>query len=213
MLNGAKLRELYYRVIEEAERPLPKADMMYLVGETRPNQSSVLDRASEFSGLIGIIGYEDTEQRIGYPGSDVWMPELLKRSIPRERIVPIMGSLIQMGDKEIIHTLSEMRAMVRHTKELGIRNIIMVAPRFHILRAFMSGAFALSESFPELRLFPVLGTPLDWNDKSSHSQGSLTGTRADFLVEEMIRIYSYHAQENLPDPEDILAYMDRRDTI
>ena len=31
MLNGAKLRELYYRVIEEAERPLPKADMMYLV--------------------------------------------------------------------------------------------------------------------------------------------------------------------------------------
>lgn len=211
MLNGAKLRELYYRIVAEGACPLPQADMMYLVGQTRSNQVSVLDRASEFSGSIGIIGYPDTE-RFGYPGSDVWVPELHKRGISDERIVLVKGSFITVGDKEIIHTLSEMHALAHYAKTHVIRKIILVAPRFHLLRSFMSGVHALNKFYPELRLYPALGTPLDWNEDSSHSQGTLTGIRTDFPVEETIRIYTYHGQGNLPDPEDVLAYLDRRDT-
>ena len=212
MLNGAKLRELYYRVVAEAERPLPQADMMYLAGETRSNQASVLDRAPEFQGPIGIIGYLDTE-RFGYPGSDVWVPELHKRGVEDEHIALVKGSYVQVGGKEVIHTLSEMCGLVRHAKAHGIRKIILVAPRFHILRASMSGVFALTEHYPELQLYPALGTPLDWDEESCHSQRTLTGIRADFMVEEIIRIYTYHAQGNLPDPEDVLAYLDRRDAV
>lgn len=210
MLNGAKLRELYYRVLAEGASPLPQADLMYLVGETRSNQASVLDRAPEFSGPVGIIGYPDTEH-LGYPGSNVWIPELIQRGVPQERIVPITGSYVDVGGKQIIHTLSEMGALARHAKEHGMQKIILVAPRFHLLRAFMSGVHALQEYCPELRLYPALGTPLDWDEESSHSQRILRGIRADFMVEETIRIYTYHAQGNLPDQEDVLAYMDRRD--
>lgn len=211
MLNGAKLRELYYRVVEEGASPPPPADLMYLVGQTRSNQASVLDRAPEFSGPIGIIGYSDTEH-FGYPGSDVWVPELVKRGVPNERVALVKGSFVEMGDKKIIHTLSEMRALVQHARAHKIRKILVVAPRFHILRAFMSGVLALTEHYPEMRLYPALGRPLDWDERSSHSQGTLVGTRADFLVEETIRIYAYHAQGNLPDPENVLAYLDRRDS-
>jgi len=210
VLNGAKLRELYYRVVAEAENSPPEADLMYLVGETRSNQASVLDRALNFSGPIGIIGYPYTEY-MGYPGSDVWVPELSKRGISRERIVSVGGSLIKIDGKETIHTLSEMCALAQHAKMHGIRRVILVAPQFHLLRAFMSGVHALNKVYPELRLYPVLGTPLAWDEESSHSQGALRGIRADFLVEETIRIYTYHAQGNLPDPEDVLSYLDRRD--
>lgn len=211
MLDGTVLRKLYYRVVEEAARPLPQADLMYLVGETRSNQASVLDRAPEFQGPIGIIGYPNTEH-LGYPGSDVWVPELHKRGISDERIMLIEGSYIQMGDKKIIHTLSEMRALVRYTKLHQIRKVIMVAPQFHLLRACMSGVLVLNEMYPELRLYPVLGAPFNWNEKSSHSQGTLKGAMADFMFEETIRIYTYHEQGNLPSPEAVLEYLDRRDT-
>jgi len=211
MLNGAKLREVYYRVVAEAERPPPQADMMYLLGETKSNQASVLDRASEFSGVIGIIGYSNTEY-MGYPGSDVWIPELMKRGVSSKRIVLIKGSFVEVGGKKISHTLSEMRALVRYAKLNDIYKIIIVAPRFHLLRSFMSRVHAVNEYCPELRLYPTLGTPLSWNEESSHSQGTLTGIRVDFFVEEIIRIYTYHDQGNLPSPEDVLAYLDLRDT-
>ncbi len=102
-----------------------------------------------------------------------------------------------------------MRALVRYAKMHGIRKVILVAPQFHILRSFMAGVHALTESYPEFHVYPRLGAPLDWNEASSHSQGTLKGTRADFLVEEIIRIYTYHEQGNLPDPENVLTYLDR----
>src|SRR3989344_5254741 len=207
MLNGAKLRELYYRVMAEGARPLPPADLMYLVGETRSNQASVLDRAKEFSGPIGIIGYPDTEH-FGYPGSNVWVSELIERDVSSERIALITGSFVEVNDKQIIHTLSEMRALARYAKAQQIRSVIVIAPRFHLLRAFMAGVLAVLEHYPELRLYPALGTPLDWSEASSHSQGTLPGIRADFLVEEKMRIYAYHEQGNLPNPEDVLVYLD-----
>lgn len=209
MLNGAKLRELYYRVLSEGANPLPQADMMYLLGETESNQDSVLDRASEFSGLIGITGIQAIS---GYPGGDAWVSELKKRWVPRGRIV-LTDSLIEINGKKVSHTLSEMRAVARYAKEHAIETIVLVAPRFHLLRAFMSGIQAVTECCRELKLYPALGTPLPWDEESLHSQGTLEGIRADFIFEETNRIYTYHAQGNLPDPESVLAYMDRRDAV
>lgn len=208
MLNGAKLRDLYYQVMDEGVKPLPQADLLYLVGQTRSNQVSVLDRARDFAGPVGIIGYPETE-RFGYPGSDVWVPELMGRGVSQERIALIKGSFVEVAGQQIIHTLSEMRALVRYAKRHDLRKVVIVAPRFHLTRSFMAAVYAVEESFPELKVWPTLGTPLLWEDGASHSQGSLHGIRADFMVEETIRIYTYHAQGNLPDPEEVLAYLDR----
>ena len=135
----------------------------------------------------------------------------MKRGVTSERIILVPGSFVDVGGKQIIHTLSEMRAVVQYARINDTRKIILVAPKFHLLRTFMSGVFALNESCPDLVVYPAFGTSLNWDEESSHSQGVLTGTRVDFLVEEMIRIYTYHAQGNLPDPEDVLSYLDRRD--
>lgn len=212
-MNGAAFRTLYYRIMAEASGVLPQADLMYLVSQTRSNESSVLNRVSDFSGPVGIIGYPNTEKLMGYPGSDVWIPELHKRGVPDDRIVPVQGSFIEVGGKQTIHTLSEMQAMVRYARTNAIRKIVLVAPRFHLLRAFMSAILGLVEYYPELRLYPALGTPQAWEEESSHSQGALKGVRVDFFVEEMIRIYTYHAVGSLPDPEVVLDYLDRRDAL
>lgn len=209
MLNETKLRELYYRVMEEGAKSLPQADLLYLVGQTKSNQESVLDRAVDFSGPIGFIGYLDQEWTGVYPGSDVWTAELIRRGVSQERIVLIKGSLVEVAGKQIVHTGSEMRALVQHAKIHDVRRVIIAAPRFHLLRSFMAAVHSVEEIFPGLEVRPTLGTPLPWEDEASHSQGALHGIRADFMVEETIRIYTYHAQGNLPDPEKVLAYLDR----
>lgn len=208
MLNGAKLRELYYTVVGRAEGPVPQGDLLYLVGETRANQNSVLDRGSKFEGRLGLIGYTETE-RIGYPGSDVWVPELVTRGVPEPRIDLIYGSYTRVDGVDIIHTGSETRALVRYAQAHGYNEVGLCAPRFHLLRTYMHTVHAVHAEYPELRVYPVLGTPLPWEEAANHSQGTLHGIRADFMVEETIRIYTYHAQGNLPDPEEVLAYLDR----
>lgn len=169
MLNGAKLREVYYRVMEEAAwSPFspPTADMMYLVGQTPDNQESVLNCEQVFDGPIGFIGYEQTG--MGYPGFDVWAPELLKRGVSRERIVPILGSYVELGDgRRTIHTLSEMEALAKFAKLENIRNVILVAPKFHLLRSFMAAVLATSRHNSGLRVYPLLGTGLDWDKEVS----------------------------------------------
>lgn len=102
-----------------------------------------------------------------------------------------------------------MEALVRYARVRNIKDVVAITPRFHIVRAFMAGVHGLLKDYPELRLHPRLGTPLEWNEAASHSQGTLKGIRADFLVEETIRIYTYHEQGNLPAPEDVLSYLDR----
>ncbi len=209
MLNPAKLYELYAKLEKAGVEDVPgHTHMLYLVGQTRDNQDSVLDQTLNWSGLIGFIGYPNTEEVFGYPGSDVWTEALIERDRDPRNFRYIYDSFITVGGKRIVHTLSEMQAMVRFAKEKDMRSVAIVAPPFHLMRAFMSAVLAAQIYYPTLRIHPRLGE-LDWNASVRHSQGKVVGTPASLLVSEITRIFTYQAQGLLPTPEEALAHLDR----
>ncbi len=210
VLNADTLNKLFRKVMEDASRPPSEADLVYLVGQTRSNESSVLDKAAELKGLIGLIGYNGTEEACGFPGFDHWKQELLSRNVAAGNIVGIEGSLVMADQKQIIHTLSELEAMVVYAKQQKLERVVLVAPYWHLLRSFMTAVLACRRQYPSLRVYPVLGVPLLWDEPALHSQGKVGGIRADFMFQETVRLFAYYEQGNLPSAEETLAYMQQR---
>lgn len=100
-----------------------------------------------------------------------------------------------------------MQAMVRFAKEEGMQNVVIVAPQFHLMRAFMSAVVATAVYYPQLRIHPRLGE-LDWNAPVRHSQGKVIGTPDELLVGEIARIFLYQGRGLLSTPEEALAHLD-----
>ncbi|MBI5003543.1 hypothetical protein HZC00_00400 [Candidatus Kaiserbacteria bacterium] len=208
MLNNTELKTLWDKVMAVGSRPpfLFKSDFVYLMGQTRDNQGSVLDVARGFTSPVGMPGHDFKVS--GYPGFGVWKQALINRGVSEDQIVPIHGSLITLGGKDAFNSLTEAYALVRYAKEQGLHNVVIVAPAWHIVRSYMSAVAAVRLEYPELRVYPVLGAKLPWDERVAHSQGTLTCPRWQLIFEETNRIYAYHAKGDLPDPEDVLAYMD-----
>jgi len=53
-----------------------------------------------------------------------------------------------------------------------------------------------SREHPELKIYPLPGTPLPWTAKAMHSQG-MSGVRADFIDTEMDRMRRYTAKGDI----------------
>lgn len=128
MLNTTKLATLYRRVMEEGKNPRRQADLVYLFGQTRKNESSVLDVAKSFEGTIGTVGEDGTEEGSGFPGFSHWRSELIRRGIPAERIIGTKGtfSRTHTGGKFRGNTLTEAFAVVRLAKREGYESAITV---------------------------------------------------------------------------------------
>jgi hypothetical protein len=178
-----------------------------LFSQTASNQSSVLDAGARFPGLIGMT---EGPGGNGYPGFDDWRVELVRRSVRADRIVPVPnGSVPGSGSVTPRHTtLTEAYGLVTFSRERRMTGVVIVAPPWHLLRCFMACVGALLRDYPDLELFPAFGTSLPWQEEAVHSQGSLKGSRADFVFHETTRIFRYHAQGDLPDPERVLAYVE-----
>jgi hypothetical protein len=206
---SGSLSKLFDRIKAGSDRAPPSADLVYLAGQTRDNESSVLEKVYRFSGPIGMIGYDDVEKICGFAGFTRWKNALVAGGISAERIVGIEGSFVEVGGKRIIHTLSEHEAMARYAASLGKKQVLLIAPYWHILRCFLSAVLAGQRHYPEMQVYPVIGMPLDWGVDSKHSQGTLGGIRADFMFTETLRIFSYYEQGNLASPEEAMEHLDR----
>lgn len=178
----------------------------------------MLDVAAHFDGLIGCIGHDNTEQA-GYPGFSVWKCELLERGISEDRIRPVMGCFDDNNGVPTGNSLTESVALIRFLKKNSLQSVAIVAPHWHILRCTMHAVGRALCEYPTLRIYPCLGAQLPWAEQSAHSQGILEGIRADFMFSEAVRLFAYHEQRSfpltrdIPDAEDVLAYLDWRDSI
>jgi hypothetical protein len=207
MLNPAELLTLYKRVMEEAPRHPRTPELVFLFGQTVDNQSSVLDVAKCFDAPIGIDSEDDTIS-LGYPGFGAWKTELLKRGIPDAKIVGVSGTFTRDGGVLRGNTFTEAGAFVRFAKANNLRTVVIVAPRWHLMRCFMSMVTWVGREYPSLHVYPALGAPQPWDELAVHSQGRSSGTRADFLFQETVRLFQYHEKGDLPSAEDALAYLD-----
>lgn len=203
MLNPVLLERLFQTLKKEAEAPTHVTELVYLFGQTPENQSSTLDIAKQFEGPVGINGFN--LPYAGYPGFDVWKKALIDRGTDAGRIVGMDGFEGTMSN-----TLTEARALVRYAKKQQTSDITIVAPYWHLLRCFMTTVGIALKEYPLLKIHPLFGVMLPWNERATHSQGIVAGIRADFMFTETIRLFQYNEKGDLPSAEEVLSYIESR---
>ncbi len=209
MLSESQVKEMCERILEKAKALSPRLGLVHLTAQTPDNQDSVLNwaRDTQYEGPLSLIGYNGSEY--GYPGHDAWVAGLVKRGVKRERIKALDGARVYNAGtgKYDMHTLTEMSSMVRFANHNDLRHVGVVAPEFHLFRAYMTAVGIRDKLGLSMYLYPILGTDLPWDEVVIHSQGTTSGTRRDLLAGEMKRIFAYHEQGNLPHTDAVMRQL------
>jgi uncharacterized SAM-binding protein YcdF (DUF218 family) len=199
--------ELLLRILADIRPPVP-AEAAYLFGQTEPNQRSVFAAARELlrHSLAARIWISDCAPKSGYVGAVACRRALVEFGIPAEAIEEV-----PMEPTEILHTLIESETVIRFARRRGCQRLIVTSSPFHQERAFMTAVTAALREYPVLKLYSYPGAPQPWDEVVTHSQGKLTGTRAELIAEERKRIEKYTAQGDLAPRREILDYLRTRD--
>lgn len=182
-------------------------EMLYLYGETADNDVSHLLRAVELAnkGAMKSVGITEGELGHGYAGFDATVLRL--KALGWNSSIPI----VKLGEGSVANTLTEARVLVTHALAVG-GDIGIVAPAFHLMRAFMTTVTAIGNM--PIRVYAILGAPLRWDEEVVHSQGVVRDTRFGlFGNQELPRMEKYRAPEfgSLLSAENVLLYLEWRD--
>lgn len=195
-----KLHKLSTMVLTDTARRAPLNTPIYPFTETSYNQESVLRRSkillqrSKRYGSNASILLIDNQggSEPGYPGAPAWQRRLCELGVNKNDILLIPFT------EPILHTLSEAFAVVQFAQRRGLREIVIVAPAFHLLRCFLSIVTAIRCLYAHgLRVFCQVGVTQPWSERVIHSQGVVEATRQDLIVEELRRIKRYQRKSKL----------------
>ncbi|UCD52053.1 MAG: hypothetical protein JSW27_05325, partial [Phycisphaerales bacterium] len=119
--------ELLVRILCDT-LPAERADAAYLFAQTEPNQGSVFPVARELleRGMAGKILISDCDAKCGYIGATAYRQAMIASGISEEAIEDV-----PMEPTEILHTLIESKALIRHARAKGYRTLIVVSAPFH----------------------------------------------------------------------------------
>ena len=184
-------------------------DAAYLFAQTPDNQASVLFKGRQLlaKGIAPKVMFVQTGERSGYLGYDVWKEQLLAWHVPETCIEGVA-----VGYDVILHTLSEAEAMVQQAKQQGYKQVLVVAAPFHQPRAFMTAITAALRHYPEIQLYSQAGEVLPWLGEAVHSQGNEKAVRKDLIQGEVERIAKYQSLGDLASFEEVLQYLNKRDS-
>lgn len=181
-------------------------EMLYIYGETVDNDASTMLRAIEFAnaGAMKSIGIAEGELGHGYAGFDETVSRL--KMLGWKSSMPI----VMLDSGGIANTRTEANALVAHALAVG-GDIGIVAPAFHLVRAFVTTVTAIGEH--PIRVYATPGMPLSWNEHVVHSQGVVRNTRSGLLGGELQRLEKYRTPEygSLYTAQQVLEYLEWRD--
>ena len=209
--KNPRFSELLLRVLGEPGLENDVADIIYLFGQTPDNEDSVLTKAVEVYNQrrAKLIGFSTEKSgSAGYAGFQHWKDSLITADIPENIIVGI--NLLVL--RENFNTLSEAEALIKEAKIRNWKKAYITAPAFHLPRAFITTISVVLREYPQLKVYSLVGIPLDWNERVRHSQGTTVGTRTELIMGELERIDRYHAKGDLVSLEKIFNYLGSRDT-
>ena len=203
----AALFELLIRVLCDIE-PAEPVDAAYLFAQTADNQQSVFDTglALAAAGQADRILIADSGVMSGYPGFQAWRQELLASGLPEKKLAGTPTSAFAT-----LHTLIEATALVQYARMHHVHKLLIVAPPFHQLRAFMTVVTVARRELPELRVYNRVGGSLPWQEVVVHSQGTLQCQRRELIQSELDRIDRYQQKGDLAPKDEILNYLNWRD--
>ncbi|GEM_PF-4876318 len=207
-----ELIALKRRVTGDILPPEGLADAIYCVGGTVDTQDqdlkmgAMLLSTKRHGKIIGVLR-GSTEH--GYCGFEFCRDRLAGYGVDKKAIVPID---MLSEDSERLNTLTEAKALLYHCGVHGWKTVILCAPFFHQIRASSTLISLLDYANPELWVFNQRGHP-EWMGRVKHSQGVVEGDLFDLLIQELGRLFRYHAKGDIRSCADLLAYYDHRDEI
>lgn len=190
-------------VITTDELPL-HIPACYLFSQAPDSEKSVITagvtlfRKNPLCPLIAISG--ELSKKYGYAGCPVWTRKLLE-SLPSNILITIPWDSNRF---DTLNTFSEAIGLVEYARENEWDSVVIVAPRFHILRCFVSTVSALILHHPQLKVYAHAARRPQWFEKITHSQCRETATPLEFTVVERRKILNY---KNLLRPPAILEYL------
>lgn len=191
---------------------LVRVDASYGMAQSDHNRTSVLHRleANYVNGFTERILLLGEDACSGFSGFRSWKEYLLARPhVPAHALVGVTGSAYVDDEGTIrVHSGTEAQAAIRYAKQEGLRSLALVAPEFHIARAFMHFVTAALSEYPELQIWPIAGEPLPWDEIVVHSQGTQRDTRRAIAEAEYKKIFTYKELASL---DAVLSYMNSRD--
>ena len=191
------------------EVPLPKADIIYVFGQTLRHQHSSLERAAQLfhQGIAPHIGIPDLEPSGGYAGINAWRAILRSEDVHEWGIIGVVEAVNDFPPS----TDAEATGLVRLTKEKGWMTIVIISPQIHQFRGFISTVSAAMREGLDLKIYNCAGTPMYWCGSTVDSQG-MTGQMKDLLmIQEWEEMDRYHAKGDLITVEQSLEYLNQRD--
>ncbi|MFD2999360.1 YdcF family protein [Pontibacter toksunensis] len=204
------IEELIIRALCDTLPPEP-ADALFLFGQTEDNQESVLVAAQQLiqRKKTPKVLFLNTGPISGYPGFQSWKDALVSMGVAEDPVEPVP---LVPAETDILHTGIEAESLVAHALKQQYTRIIVSASPFQQPRAFMTAITAALKIYPELELYSYPGKALPWKEEVVHSQGKVQAARAGLVSGEMKRIRNYHEKGDLASVDDVLVYLNKRDT-
>ncbi len=203
------LISLYDLMVEDRlEDRLRNVDSLYIFGQTRDNEDACFESSRKLLDTVQIkeVLVDNLPGQNGYPGFSMWAEKLSKKY----GITPNPLEIIEEGRG--YNTLIESESLVRHSNKNNLKSFYLIAPRFHLIRAFMTASSVAIRENPEINFFAYPGAEQDWNQTVTHSQGILKGKRTDLIRGEIERIRKYQGKGDIEPTAKIIDYMSNRRT-
>src|SRR3989338_4045856 len=192
-------------------------ETVYVFAETEDNAYSPLMKAVELAnnGLTKSISLSESGTGAGYPGYTRYIEDLYSYGLSRD-FTEENGKIRRVVVTGNPNTLSEADALVHDIANRG-GDLGVIAPPFHLVRAFMTAITALTKSAPEAasskNIWAIKGTDQPPFQTALHSMGVVSGTRVGLEYGEMDRLKRYQAQDfgGKVKAKDVINYMKERD--
>ena len=198
-------------IISRDTDSLRRVQGIYLFSETEDNQEAVFTAAKDIRerGLdvpVCVVNDrpEDTAYKpCGFPGFIAWSRRLRDG-------YGIKAEPVDVIDAGRLNTFSEAQALIKFSKENNLGSWYVVAPQFHMPRAFIGAASVAIQECSPADIFACYGPDQNWEEVIVHSQGTTKGKRRDLVKGELERIKNYTKPGNLLLIREVLGYVSQR---
>ncbi len=172
-----------------------KFGLVYNYSETTDNEDSGLLKVVELAraGAALQFGICEGSTENGYAGYKHSVDRLAEWGFYGGRRPDVSITPIKVRGN--VNTGTEAEALVRYASVANIGDVGIVAPPFHLLRAFMTTVSAMLRLDKTLRIYAIMGDELSWTQEVRHSQGTLVRTREELLGTELERLEKYRTKE------------------
>lgn len=110
-------------------------------------------------------------------------------------------------NEDWINTKIESNCVIDWAHKNEVKNIIICAPVFHIVRAFMTIVSSIIEKNININIYALPAMVNNWNNETISHQGLNKTSFNNFIQIELDRIIKYTEKGDIKEPEEIWKYI------